>query len=154
MVRLIDERGEQVGIVSLSEALAKANQAEMDLVEIGPTADPPVAKIIEWGKYRYQQTKQEQKSRKKHKVQDIKQIRLGLKIGQHDLDVKLRKVRQFIADGDKVKFSLMFRGREITHPELGKQLLDKIAAELAEIAVVDQQPQLLGRYLTMTIHKK
>ena len=153
-MRLIDERGEQVGIVSLSEALARANQAEMDLVEIGPTADPPVAKIIEWGKYRYQQTKQEQKSRKKHKVQDIKQIRLGLKIGQHDLDVKLRKVRQFITDGDKVKFSLMFRGREITHPELGKQLLGKIAADLADISIVDQEPQLLGRYLTMTIHKK
>ncbi|MBI3984179.1 translation initiation factor IF-3, partial [Candidatus Microgenomates bacterium] len=123
-------------------------------VEIAPNADPPVARIIDWDKYRYQQLKLEQKAKKKHKTLTVKQIRLGLKIGQHDLDVKLKRARKFLTDGNKVKVSLMFRGREITHKELGQDLLNRIVEQLADVAAVDQSPQMLGRYLNMVLRKK
>ncbi len=151
---MIDESGAQAGIVPIAEALNLASSAGLDLVEIAPSAQPPVAKIVDWGKWRYQQTKQEQKARKKHRVQDVKQMRFGLKIGQHDREVKLRKVRQFLENGDKVKLSVFFRGREMAHPEIGHQLLDRLVAELSDISVVDQAPQMLGKYLNLTLRKK
>ncbi len=151
---MVNETGEQLGVVSVQEALAQAETAGQDLVEIAPNAKPPVVKIIDWGKYRYQQTKLEQKARKKHKVQDIKQVRMGLKIGTHDLDVKLRKMRGFLEDGDIVKVSVMFKGREITHPELGHELLHRIALSVEDIAALDQPAQLLGRYLSISLRKK
>lgn len=123
------------------------------MVEISPAADPPVAKIINWDKFRYEQSKLAQKAKKKHRVQAVRQMRFGLKIGQHDLDVKLRKVKQFLEAGDKVKIAVVFRGREITHPELGHKLLASIIEQLGDV-MVDQNPQLMGRFLQTVVRKK
>lgn len=141
-------------MVSLSEALNQANLAGLDLAEIAPSADPPVAKILDWGKYRYEQSKQESRSRKNQKKVEIKQVRLGLKIGEHDLQTKLRKAREFLAEGNKVKISLIFRGREITHPDLGHAILARVVGLLEEAGSVEQSPQLTGRDLNMIIGPK
>lgn len=137
-----------------TEALKQAKAQDLDLVEVAPNANPPVAKIINWGKYQYQQTKLAQKAKRKNKTQGIKQIRFGLKIGEHDLNIKLKKVRQFLEDGDKVKLSMMFKGREIAHKELGFDLLKKVTAQLEDVAVVDQEPQLTGRFINLTLRKR
>lgn len=152
-LRLIDAQGNQVGILSRDEALAKAEEAGLDLVEISPAAQPPVAKIIDWDKYRYEQTKQARQAKKKHRVQAIKQMRFGLKIGQHDLDVKLRKVKQFLENGDKVKISVVFKGREMAHPEIGKLLVERITDQLDDVEI-DQTPQMVGRFLQFVVRKK
>lgn len=138
-------------MISKEEALIRAKQAELDLVEISPNANPPVAKIIDWGKYNYQKTKQRQKNKKNAKAQELKQIRFGLKIGQHDLDVKLRKIREFLDNGHKVKITAFFRGREMAHQEVGYKLLDEVFEKISDIAVVDQKPQMSGKYLNMVV---
>lgn len=148
---MIDEDGNQVGILSRSEALLRAEQADLDLVEISPMASPPVARIVDWGKYKYQKMKEQQKSRRNAKASELKQIRLGLKIGTNDLDIKLRKVREFLEEGHKVKIGAFFRGREMAHQELGYALLDKVVQKLDDIAVVDQKPQLAGKNLTIVV---
>jgi len=154
-VRLIDAEGSQVGVVSLSDALAQAKEAGLDLVEVSPQADPPVAKIVDWGKYQYEQTKQAQKARRKQKSHEMKQMRFGMKIGQHDRDVKLGKVRAFLEKGHKVKLTVRFKGREMAHQELGFKLLENIMEEsLGDIATVDQPPQLAGRQINMVVRKK
>lgn len=153
-VRLIDADGKQVGVVSSKEALNSAQDAGYDLVEISPQADPPVAKMVDWGKYQYEKTKQEQKARRNAKAQEMKQMRFGLKIGQHDRDVKLGKVRKFLDKGHKVKLTVRFRGREMAHPELGRDLLQSMVESLSDIAIVDQEPQMAGRQLNMIIRKK
>ncbi len=140
--------------MSLKDAFEKAEAEGLDLVEISPQAKPPVVKLINWGKYQYEKTKQEQKAKKGQKAQDMKQIRLGLKIDQHDLDVKTNQARKFIEKGHKVKFMVRFRGREIIHPELGNELLDRLAESLADIATVDQKPSLSGKQLNMVVRKK
>jgi translation initiation factor IF-3 len=126
----------------------------LDLAEIAPTAQPPVVKILDWGKYRYEQTKQLAKNKKNQKQVEIKQVRLGLKIGEHDLQVKLSRAIKFLEQGHKVKISLLFRGREITRPELGRAILDKVMAQLDEVAVQEQAPQLSGRDLNMIVGSK
>lgn len=126
----------------------------MDLVEISPDADPPVVKVIDWGKYQYQKMKEQQKNRKSSKASELKQMRFGLKIGSGDLDVKLRKVRGFLVDGHKVRLQIFYRGREMAHKELGYELMDKIVTELQNEAIVEQQPQLLGRNLSVTVRSK
>lgn len=131
-----------------------AENAGLDLVEISPMASPPVAKIIDWGKYQYQKMKEQQRNKKNAKVSELKQIRLGMKIGQHDLDIKLKKAREFLEDGDKVRIQLMYRGRENAHQELGFELMSKIVALLGEDAVVEQKPQINGRNLSMIIRSK
>lgn len=123
----------------------------MDLVEVSPDANPPVAKIVDWGKYNYQRTKQLQKSRKNAKPLDLKQMRVGLKISQHDLEVKLRKVSTFLEAGHKVKIAVIYRGRELAHKELGYKLAERIIDILGEAISVDQQPQFAGRQLTFVI---
>lgn len=123
----------------------------MDLVEVSPEANPPVAKIVDWGKYNYQRTKQLQKSRKSSKPLDLKQMRIGLKISQHDLEVKLRKVTGFLEAGHKVKIAVIYRGRELAHKELGFKLAERIIDILGEAISVDQQPQFAGRQLTFVI---
>lgn len=133
------------------EALEAAETASMDLVEVSPEADPPVAKIVDWGKYNYQRTKQLQKSRKSSKPLDLKQMRVGLKISQHDLEVKLRKVSGFLEAGHKVKIAVIYRGRELAHKELGFKLAERIIDILGEAIGVDQQPQFAGRQLTFVI---
>jgi translation initiation factor IF-3 len=153
-VRLIGVDGQQLGIVSLQEALNQASELGYDLAEIAPSAQPPVVKILDWGKYQYEQTKQLQKSRKNQKLVEVKQVKLGLKIGEHDLMVKLTRARKFLIDGQKVKVSLMFRGREITHPELGHAILERFMGMLEDIGNMEQAPQLTGRDLNMIVGTK
>lgn len=150
-VRLIGAAGEQVGVVTIAEALEQANQANQDLVEIAPNAKPPVVKILDWGKFRYEQTKQDQKNKRNQRSQEVKQVRLSLKIGQHDLEVKSKKARQFLENGNKVKVSLRFRGREVTHPDLGKGVIRRFVGTIEDVSVVEQEPQMSGREMTMLL---
>lgn len=133
------------------EALELAKQRELDLVEISPNADPPVAKIVDWGKYNYQRTKQLQKSKKNAKTLEVKQMRFGLKIGDHDLEVKRRKVTNFLEAGHKVKITVFYRGREMAHKELGFKLAERVVDSFGEAIVVDQPPQLAGKQLSFVI---
>jgi len=137
-----------------ADALKAAEQAGLDLIEISPNATPPVAKIIDWGKYQYQKVKEEQRNRKRARTSEMKQMRLGLKIGQNDLDVKLNKIRKFLSDGDKVKIQVVYRGREMAHQEIGRQLMDRIVELLADDAIVEQEPQMAGRNLSIVIRSK
>lgn len=140
--------------MSYTEAQRLADESGVDLVEISPNAAPPVAKIIDWGKYQYQKMKELQKNRKKAKTSELKQMRLGLKIGQNDLEIKLRKIRKFLENGNKVKIMIFFRGREMAHKELGFELIERIIAMLEEDAVVEQKPQMAGRNLSITVRSK
>ena len=140
--------------MSRTDALAAAETAGLDLVEISPAASPPVAKIIDWGKYQYQKMKELQRNKKNAKQSELKQMRLGLKIGQHDLDIKLKKIRSFLSDGDKVKATIFFRGREMAHQELGYELINRIIELLEDDAVVEQKPQMAGRNLSITVRSK
>ncbi len=137
--------------MSRNEALQLAADQELDLVEISPGADPPVCKIVDWGKYNYQKTKQAQKNRKASKSLDMKQMRFGLKIGDHDLAVKMRKVTGFLEAGHKVKITLFFRGRELAHKDIGFKLAERVIADFDDTIVVDQQPQLTGKQLSFVI---
>ena len=137
--------------MSRIEALRTAKDAELDLVEVSPNANPPVAKIIDWGKYNYQRTKQLQKNKKHSKVADVKQIRLSLKIGSHDIDIKLKKVYAFLNDGHKVKFIVFYRGRELAHKDLGFKLAERIIEILGDEIIVDQPPQFSGKQLFFTV---
>lgn len=128
-----------------------AEDRGLDLVEISPNADPPVAKIVDWGKYNYQRTKQLQKSKKNAKALEVKQMRFGLKISEHDLGVKLRKVTDFLETGHKVKISIFYRGRENAHKELGFKLADKVIEGFGDKIIVDQKPQLTGKQLSFVI---
>jgi len=148
---LIGFDGEQIGVVSRTEALEQAAAAGYDLVEIAASATPPVVKILDWGKYRYEQTKQIQRNRKSQRNQEIKQVRLGLKIGEHDLLVKVKRARGFIESGHKLKVSLRFRGREVTHAELGRAVLDRFFGHMEDIALREQDPILSGREMTMML---
>lgn len=152
-LRVIGEDGEQLGVISKQEALQAARDAGLDLVEVSPGAKPPVAKIVDWGKYNYQKTKQQQKSKRNAKGGDIKQMRLGMKIGDHDLMVKLSKVKKFIEAGHKVKITVFYRGRENAHKDLGFKLAERVIEEMGEGIVVEQQPQLAGRQLHFVIRK-
>lgn len=136
------------------EALKRAEEAGVDLVEISPNADPPVAKIIDWGKYQYQKMKEQQKNRRSSKQSELKQMRFGLKIGSGDLDIKLRKVRSFLAEGHKVRIQIFYRGREMAHRELGYEMITRIATLLENDAVMEQQPQMAGRTLSVVIRSK
>lgn len=153
-LRVIGPSGEQLGILSRSQALSEAEKANLDLVEISPNASPPVVKIIDWGKYQYQKMKELQRNKKNARSSDIKQMRLGLKIGQNDLEIKLRKIRSFLADGDKVKIMIFFRGREMSHQEIGFELMNRIIASLEDEVVVESKPQLAGRNLSITVRSK
>ncbi len=153
-LRVIGEDGRQLGVLSRTEALAAAEEAGLDLVEVSPGANPPVARIVDWGKYNYQKTKQAQKNRAKSKSLDLKQMRVGLKIGQHDLEVKLRKVNEFLEAGHKVRITVIYRGRELAHKELGYQLAERIQGLLGETVVRDQEPQFAGRMLSFVVRKK
>jgi len=153
-LRVIGANGDQLGILSRSEALKVAEEAGVDLVEISPNADPPVVKVIDWGKYQYQKMKELQKNRKNAKTAELKQMRMGLKIGANDLDIKLRKIREFLADGHKVKILVVFRGREMAHQELGYVMIDRIVALLEADAILEQKPQMAGRNLSIVVRSK
>jgi len=153
-LRVIDNDGRQLGVLSKAEALRAAQEADLDLVMVSPDANPPVAKIVEWGKYNYQRTKQLQKNRQKARSLDMKQMRVGLKISDHDLDIKLRKVTAFLDVGHKVKIAVIYRGREMAHRDLGFKLADRVVAELGDRVVVDQEPVFAGRQLTFVVRRK
>ncbi len=140
--------------MSRQEALQKAEEASLDLVEISPNADPPVAKIIDWGKFQYQKMKEAQKSRRNNKQSELKQMRFGMKIGQGDLDIKLRKIREFLAEGHKVRLQIFFRGRENAHRELGYDMINRIMTLLENDAVMEQTPQMAGRNLSVVVRSK
>jgi len=148
---VITEDGTQLGVLSRTEALRAAQEQGLDLVEVSPGANPPVAKIIDWGKYNYQRTKLAQKTKRSTKTFDVKQIRVGLKIGEHDLETKLKKVAAFLEVGHKVKFAIFYRGRELAHKEIGFKLADKIIADFGETIIVDQSPQFSGKQLIFVI---
>jgi len=150
-LRVIDEDGKQLGVLSRSEALQMAEDRGLDLVEISPNVDPPVVKIIDWGKYNYQRTKLAQKNKRHTKTLEVKQMRFGLKISDHDLGVKLSKVTNFLETGHKVKITVFYRGRELAHKELGFKLAEKVIENLGELIAVDQQPQLAGKQLSFVI---
>lgn len=148
---MIDEDGKQLGILSRSEALQLAEERDLDLVEISPEANPPVVKIVDWGKYNYQRTKQLQKNRKTAKTLEMKQMRFGLKISDHDLSVKMGKVTKFLEAGHKVKITLFYRGREQAHKEIGFKIAERVINDFGDSIIVDQQPQLAGKQLNFVI---
>ena len=150
-LRIIDEEGNQIGVLTKEEALRLAADRELDLVEISPNVNPPVAKIVDWGKYNYQRTKQLQKNKKNSKVLEVKQMRFGLKIGEHDLDIKLKKISGFLEQGHKVKIVIFYRGRELAHKDIGFTLANKVIEKLSETITVDQPPQLAGKQLIFVI---
>lgn len=151
---MIGADGKQLGVMSLREALNIAQKAGVDLVEISPKANPPVAKIVDWGKYQYQKMKEQQKARRNNKANELKQMRFGLKIGSNDLEIKLRKIRAFLSDGHKVKILIFFRGREIAHKNLGYDLIDKMMEQLKDEATLEQKPTMAGRNLSIVIRSK
>jgi translation initiation factor IF-3 len=148
---VIDQDGKQLGVLSRNEALQIAEDQGLDLVEISPDAKPPVAKIVDWGKYNYQRTKQLQKNKRTAKAFEVKQMRFGLKISEHDLGVKLKKVTDFLETGHKVKITIFYRGRELAHKEIGFKLADKVISDFGEAIVVDQTPQFAGKQLNFVI---
>lgn len=151
---MIGADGKQLGVMSLREALDIAQKAGVDLVEISPKANPPVAKIVDWGKYQYQKMKEQQKARRNNKANELKQMRFGLKIGSNDLEIKLRKIRAFLSDGHKVKILIFFRGREIAHKNLGYDLINKMMEQLKDEATLEQKPTMAGRNLSIVIRSK
>jgi len=154
-VRLIDEEGGQIGVVTVPEALAKAEQAGLDLVEISPTADPPVCRIMDYGKFRYEQSKKLQDAKKKQTVIEIKEIKLRPKTEKHDLEFKIRSIRKFLAQKNKVKVTLRFRGREIVYADsLGIEVLNKIGEAVLDIGVILQSPKVEGRQMAMFLGPK
>lgn len=150
-VRLVGEKGEQLGVMPLSQAREIARKYNLDLVEVAPTAVPPVCRLLDYGKYKYEQAKKEQEARKKQKVSLLREIRLRPKIGNHDFEAKAKSARKLLDGGAKVKVTILFRGREITHPEIGLRLLQRMAESLKEVASVDTQPSMLGKRLSIIL---
>ncbi len=153
-LRVIDSDGSQLGIMSSSQAMKLAIEKNLDLVMISPNAKPPVCKIMDYGKYRFEQARREKEKRKNQKVVDIKEIRLSLNIDTHDFNTKLNQALKFISKGDKVKVSIKFRGREMGHPELGTEIMNRFSEACAETAVIEKQPKLEGRHMLMFLAPK
>lgn len=151
---MVDSDGEQLGVLLVKEALRIAQDKELDLVEVAPTAKPPVCKIMDYGKHRYEQSKREREARKRQKVVDVKEIRLTPKIGAHDLQVKVKSTLKFLSEGDKVKASVRFRGREIVHAELGRNLLLQLYEAVKEKATLEREPRIEGRNMIMILAAK
>ncbi|MCX5836414.1 MAG: translation initiation factor IF-3 [Deltaproteobacteria bacterium] len=152
-VRVIDE-GKQLGIIPLSDALEMAAKAGLDLVEVSPNSTPPVCRIMDYGKFRYQQSKKQQVAKKSQSIIQVKEIRIRPKTEEHDLQVKIRQIRKFLGQNDKVKVAMMFRGREIAYADMGRKIMDDIKTELADISIVDQHPKVEGRNMVMILSPK
>jgi translation initiation factor IF-3 len=150
-VRLVDERGNMVGVVPRNDALQLAATAGLDLVEISPNADPPVCKILDYGKFKYEEQKKKNEARKKQKIIEVKEIKLRPSIDDHDYQVKMRSMNKFIEEGDKVKVTMRFRGRELAHQDLGMNVLMRVKEDLDGIAKVEQMPRMEGRQMTMVV---
>ncbi|CDO35776.1 MULTISPECIES: translation initiation factor IF-3 [Novosphingobium] len=153
-VRVIDENGENIGVMYTREAIEQAAEVGLDLVEVSPNADPPVCKFLDVGKYRYEAQKKANAARKTQKTQEIKEIKMRPNIDDHDYDVKMRNVQRFIGDGDKVKVTLRFRGRELSHQQLGMDLLRRVQADVEEIAKIEAYPRMEGRQMLMVLAPK
>ena len=153
-VRLIGDQGEQLGIMSAQEALKIAVEKELDLVKIAPGSNPPVCKVMDYGKFRFEQAKKEKEAKKNQRVIEIKEIRMSPGIGENDFNTKLKNGQKFLTDGDRVKVSVRFRGREMAHTEIGEQLLKDFAAKCADIATLDKNPKLEGRNMSMFLSPK
>ena len=150
-MRLVDQNGNMVGVVPLREALEQAGNVNLDLVEVSPNAEPPVCKVLDYGKFKYDAQKRAAEARKKQKTIEIKEIKMRPGIDAHDYDVKMRSITKFLGDGDKVKVTLRFRGREMAHQELGIRLLDKVKEETIDLAKVEAEPKLEGRQMVMVL---
>ena len=150
-VRLIDAEGEQIGVVATNKAIEQAYEAGLDLVEVSPNAKPPVCKILDYGKYKYEQQKKAAEARKKQKTVDVKEVKIRPGIEEHDYQVKLRNARRFLEAGDKVKVTMRFRGREMAHQHLGMELLQRVKEDFEETAKVELEPKLEGRQMTMVL---
>ncbi|MFA6670607.1 MAG: translation initiation factor IF-3, partial [Bacillota bacterium] len=153
-VRLIDSNGDQLGIMSAREAQKLAYDRQLDLVKVAPNARPPVCRIMDYGKYKYETNKKEKEAKKNQKVISIKEVRLSPTIEKHDLDVKRRNAEKFLKSGDKVKVSIRFRGRQLSHTDIGRTIMDKFAGELEEVAVVEKRPKLEGKNMIMIMSPK
>jgi len=153
-VRLISETGEQLGVFSSREALRIAQERGLDLVEVAPNAKPPVCRIMDYGKYKYEQSKREREARKKQKVVTIKEVKMRPNIEDHDFDVRRRQAEQFLRDGDKIKATIMFRGREVVHAELGKAVLDRLLESVKDLCIVERSPKLEGKNMVMILAPK
>ena len=153
-VRVVSETGEQLGIMSAKDAMKLAREAELDLVKIAPTAKPPVCKIVDYGKYRYEQMRKEKEAKKKQKTIDIKEVRFSPNIDTNDLNTKINQARKFLSKGDKVKVSIRFRGRELAHTEIGIDILNNFAAQLEDVAVVEKPAKVEGRSMVMFLAEK
>lgn len=151
---MINDEGEQLGILSLEEALRAAREVSLDLVEVAPEADPPVCRVMDFGRFKYQQSKKSAESRKKATVIEIKEVKFRPKTGEHDYQFKLRNIQKFLAEKNKVKVSLMFRGREIAHADLGLALLERVLRDIGEAAQPEQTPKLEGRNMIMVLGPK
>ncbi len=150
-VRLIDEAGKQLGIYPTREALRVAEERGLDLVEIAPAANPPVCRLLDYGKYMYERARREREARKAQRQTEIKEIQVRPKTADHDVEVKLNRAREFLNEGAKVRVRVRFRGREITHQDLAMELLDRVAAEMSDVAIVEQRPMMEGRALLMIL---
>ena len=151
VVRLIDENGQQVGVVPAEQALQQANETALDLVEVSPNAEPPVCKILDYGKYLYQQRKRESEARKKQQHVQIKEIRLRPKTDQHDRGIKMERARKFLEQGHRVQVNLLFRGREMQHRDLGREIIMQFAGDLAELAKIETHPVFMGRRMSLLL---
>lgn len=153
-IRLISDDGEQLGVMLTKDALDMAEEKKLDLVKISPNADPPVCKIMDFGKFKYEQSKKEKEAKKKQKVIDVKEIRLTPRTDDHDIDVKANRAKKFLADGDKVKVTVRFRGRETGHTAFGMEILNKFAELIEEVGVIEKTASMEGRSLTMVLSPK
>jgi len=153
-IRVIDADGAQLGVMTPSDAQRIADQKELDLVEVAPTANPPVCRIMDYGKFRYAQKKKAQESRKKGAASQLKEVKMGSQTSQHDVDFKVNHIRDFLGEGHRVKVTVFFRGRQITHPELGHAMLARVAGMLTDVAVIEQSARLEGRHMSMMLVSK
>jgi len=155
-VRVVDDEGTQLGVLSLHDALAAAEERGLDLVEVSPNAVPPVCRIMDYGKYKYQQSKRAAEAKKKTAKVELKEVKMRPKTEEHDFQVKVKNARRFLEEGNKVKVTVMFRGREVTHPEFGRRLMERIVEEIKDIGQAESSPSMAGRFMTMVVapHKK
>lgn len=153
-VRVVGEEGEQLGVLPTIEAMKRAEEAGLDLVEVAPTAVPPVCRIMDYSKYKYEQEKREKEARKKQKIVHLKEIRLSPKIGEHDYQFKLRNLEDFLKRGDKVKITMMFKGREMAHVDLGRKILDRLASDISQVGEIEERARQEGRFINMVIRAK
>ena len=153
-MRVIGEGGEQLGVLTTQDALKRAEEVGLDLVEVAPSAAPPVCRIMDYSKYKYEQEKKEKEARKKQKIVHIKEVRLGPKIGEHDYQFKLKNLQEFLKRGDKVKVSMMFRGREMAHIDLGRKIFDRLASDISAVGEIEESPSMTANFLNMVIRAK